>query len=126
MNVFDVVNSLSRFKDTEFNENDSEMEKIYLPFIVNRSFSYYPDTIIHANEMNSKSFLPKRMQHDYYKYSLRPRKRFSKWLKKDKDSDLELVQNYFNFSKKKAIEALSILTKENLLSIKAEMDEGGA
>lgn len=126
MNVFDIVNSLSRFKDSEFNENDSEMEKQYIPYIVNRSFSYYPDTIIHANEMNMRGLLSKRMQHDYYKYSLRARKRFSKWLKKDKDIDLELVQKYFGFSKKKAIEALSILTKKNLLSIKAEMDEGGA
>lgn len=126
MNVFDIVNSLSRFKDSEFNENDSEMEKQYIPYIVNRSFSYYPDTIIHANEMNQRALLPKRMQHDYYKYSLRARKRFSRWLKKDKNSDIELIQQYFGFSKKKAILALTILTQENLESIRAEMDQGGS
>lgn len=126
MNVFDIVNSLSRFKDSEFNDNDSEMEKAYIPFIINRSFSYYPDTIIHANEMNRNPFLSKRMQHDYFKYSLNSRKRYSKWLKKEKNEDIELVQKYFNFSKKKAIEALKILSKKDLSAIQSEMSEGGA
>ena len=125
MNVFDIVNSLSRFKDSEFNENDLEMEKAYIPFIVNRSFSYYPDTIIHSNEMNRTPFLSKRMQHDYFKYSLNSRKRFSKWLKKERNEDIEVVQKYFNFSKKKAIEALKILSKDDLKTIQIEMDQGG-
>jgi hypothetical protein len=125
MNVFDIVNSLSYTKKLEFSENDSEMEKEYLPFIVNRAFSYYPDTIMHSNELNFRSFASKRMQYDYYYHSLRSRKRYSKWLKKSKNDNIELIQKYYNLSKAKAIQALELLTKEQLSQIRSEMSVGG-
>jgi|688.fasta_scaffold1033587_1 hypothetical protein len=126
MNVFDIVNSLSSTKKLTFEENDPEMEKEYHSFLVNKAFSYYPDTIMHSNEMNLRPFISKRMQHNYYHNSLRSRKRYTKWLKKTKNEDIELIQKYFNFSKKKAIEALKILSDKDISCIREEMSEGGA
>lgn len=125
MNVFDIVNSLSSTKKLTFEENDPEMEKEYHSFLVNKAFSYYPDTIMHSNEMNLRPFISKRMQHDYYYNSLRSRKRYTKWMKKTKDEDVEIIQKYFNYSKKKALQALEVLTKKDIEAIQSELSEGG-
>jgi len=125
MNVFDILNSITHTKKLIFLENDPEMEKEYIPFLINRGLSYYADTIMHANEMNSKTFASKRMQHDYYHNSIKPRKRYSKWLKKTSDDDIEFIQKYYNISKKRAIEALEILTKADVDIMREEASEGG-
>jgi len=53
MNPFDFVNSISfAKKDLMTNtENDDLSEKGYVPFIVNKSLSYFADTLLHANEI---------------------------------------------------------------------------
>lgn len=105
---------------------DTETEKSYAPYVVNRCLSYFPDTLLHANEMNRLNFLDKKVQYDYYLGSIRARKRFSKWLKKEENGDIELVKNYFGYSEKRAREAIRILSKEQIANIKKEMDIGGS
>jgi intergrase/recombinase len=76
--------------------------------------------------MNRLNFLDKKVQYDYYLGSIRARKRFSKWLKKEEDDDIELVKNYFGYSDKRAREALRILSKEDISNIKKELNIGGS
>lgn len=106
-------------------ETLEETEKSYLPFIVNRCLSYFTDTIFNANEMNTRSFLDKKLQYDYFVNSLRPRKRFSKWQKVEKSEDLETVKEYFGYSSQKAKDALRILTPLNIEYMKGCLDCGG-
>ena len=47
--------------------NPDSIEKAYVPFVINRSFSYFRDTVIFANEMNINHTLPSRMQYDFYR-----------------------------------------------------------
>jgi hypothetical protein len=105
---------------------DTQTEKAYAPYVVNRCLSYFPDTLLHANEMNRLNFLDKRVQYDYYLRSIRARKRFSKWLKKEESSDIDLIKQYYGYSDKRAREALRILTPEQIKSIKKELDTGGS
>ena len=97
------------------------MEREYIPFLVNKSLSYFPDTLFHSNEMNLHYHLPKQMQYDYLMYQIRPRKRFSKWLKKDNDKDVEYIMKYYNISNKRAIEYKSLLTKPQIQKIRDTM-----
>jgi hypothetical protein len=46
-------------------------------------------------------------------------------LKKEKLNDLELVKSYYGYSNEKARAALSILSDEQLNSIKLKLNRGG-
>lgn len=104
---------------------DDEAIKQYPPYIINRCFSGFMDTVLYANEMNIASNLDNKMQYDFYINTLRKRKRFSPWLKKDSLKDLELVKQYYGYSNEKAKTALGLLTKEQLEFIKSKLDKGG-
>lgn len=124
MNLSEFLNSINYSKKNIM--VDAQTEKAYAPYVVNRCLSYFPDTLLHANEMNRLNFLDKRVQYDYYLRSIRARKRFSKWLKKEESSDIDLIKQYYGYSDKRAREALRILTPEQIKSIKKEMDIGGS
>lgn len=121
--LFDIINSINSKKNNLLEEGIPEKE--YVPFIINKNFSYFSDTVMHANELNSKPLIPKKYQYEYYLKSIRPRKRFSKWFKKTDSPNLDLIKKYYNVSNKKAIEYLNILSKEQIAFISNEMDEGG-
>jgi hypothetical protein len=116
MKLTDWLNSINITKKNIL--EDPLLEKEYSPYIINRSLSYFPDTLFHANEMNQKHLLPKKLQYDYLRMVVRKRKRFSKWDKKDHSDDLELIKQYYNYSTKKALEVLPLLTKEHIAYIR--------
>ena len=116
----DWLNSINFTK-----EDLSEDINSYPPYIINRCLSGHIDCILFANEMNMHSELPKDMQYSFYLNSLRKRKRFSPWLRKDKVKDLECIKQYYGYSNEKASQALKILTKEQLTFIKQRLDIGG-
>ena len=107
-------------------DDDPDAQKKYPPYIINRCFSGHLDAVLFANEMNKYNFLPKKMQYDFYINTLRTKKRFSPWLRKDMIKDLDYVKRYYDFSNEKAKQALKILTKEQLNFIKSKFDTGGA
>jgi hypothetical protein len=81
---------------------------------------------MYANEMNKYSFLQKDMQYSFYLNSLRKKKRFSPWLRKDKVTDLEIIKQYYGYSNEKASNALKILTPEQINYIKQRLETGGS
>ena len=104
---------------------DEWSEKQYNPFVVNKSLSFGADTVIPANEMNSRPHIEKRLQFDFLINTIRPRKRFNKWLKADNIEDLEVVKRYYNYNTEKAQQALRILSPEQLNIIKERLNTGG-
>ena len=106
-------------------EDLSEDIKSYPPYIINRCLSGHIDCVMYANEMNMHHQLDKDMQYSFYLNTLRKRKRFSPWLRKDKVKDLECVKQYYGYSNEKASQALKILTQEQLTFIKKRLDIGG-
>ena len=83
------------------------------------------DTIMYANEMNKHHFLDKDMQYSFYLNIVRKRKRFSPWIRKDKNSDLEFVKQYYGYSTEKASQIMKILSNEQIEFIKKRLDKGG-
>lgn len=106
-------------------ENDELAEKSYTPFIVNKALSYFPDTILYANEVNRLAHIDNKLQYSYLLNSIRPAKRFSKWAKKEDSDDLEVIKEYYGYSNEKAYQALSILSKDQLNHIKKQLEQGG-
>ena len=120
----DWLNSINQTKKNLIDE-DPSLEKEYSPYIINRCFSGHLDSVLFANEMNIYHFLPKKMQYDFFINILRPKKRFSPWLRKDTIKDLDLVKRYYGYSNEKAQQALKILTKDQLNFIKSKFEIGG-
>ena len=106
-------------------EDLSEDIKSYPPYIINRCLSGHIDCILYTNEMNIHHQLDKDMQYSFYLNTLRKRKRFSPWLRKDKVTDLECIKKYYGYSNEKASQALKILTQEQINFIKQRLDTGG-
>tara|TARA_R110002012_G_scaffold305638_1_gene509838 strand:+ start:1241 stop:1624 length:384 start_codon:yes stop_codon:yes gene_type:complete len=125
MKLTDFLNSINHTKEDLFKDDSEHAAKAYQPFVVNRSLSYFPDTIFHSNEMNMLHGIDEKMQYDYLKYSVRKRKRFSKWVKSEKIDSIDLIKDYFGYSNSKAQESLRVLTDEQISSIRQEMDIGG-
>ena len=120
----DWLNSINQTKKNLIDE-DPSLEKEYNPYIINRIYSGHIDSVLFANEMNKYSFLDKKIQYDFYLNSLRSKKRFSPWLRKDKIKDLDYVKRYYGYSNEKAQQALKILTKEQLNFIRLKFETGG-
>lgn len=127
MNPFDFVNAISHTKKDLMTgtENDQLVEKSYVPFIVNKALSYFPDTIMYANEMNVYGSLDNKLQFCYLLNSIRPQKRFAKWLKKQDSNELEIVKEYYGYSNEKATQALSLLSEKQLELIRKQLEKGG-
>ena len=120
----DWLNSIN-FTKENLVEEDPDAIKKYAPYIINRCLSGHLDCVLFANEMNKYSFLDKDMQYSFYLNTLRKKKRFSPWLRKDKVTDLEIIKQYYGYSNEKAANALKILTPEQIKFIKQRLDTGG-
>ena len=124
MTPFDFINAINLTKQNLF--EDPQADKDYLPFIVNRGLSYFPDTILYANEMNRNSSIPKNWQFSFFLNSIPKKKRFSKWSKKDQETEtLALVKEYFGYSSGKAIDILGLLSEDDINMIKEKLNKGG-
>ncbi len=126
MTPFDFIKSINQSKADLMTgtENDTIAESSYIPFVVNKSLSYFPDTILHANEMNM-SRADNKLQYHYLLNNIRPAKRFAKWVKREDDGNIEVVKQFYGYSTEKAVQALSILTDDNLHYIKRKLQSGG-
>jgi len=120
MNPFDYVNSINHTK-----KDVMEDEKTYNGFMVNRSLSYFSDTVILANEMNRYHHLDSRLQYQFLINMVRRRKRFSKWVKPELENDLESVKEYYGYSNEKARQVLSLLSPSQLQQLKEKVNKGG-
>ena len=109
----DFLNSINQTKENLLSK-DSRLEKDYVPFVINKCFSYFSDTIFYANRMNQMAFLDKKMQYDYYMHSIPKRKRFSKWIKPEENKDIEIIKEVFGYSDARAREVVDLLPVDKM------------
>jgi len=127
LSPFDFMNAASFTKADliKDSENPDITEKQYNAYIVNRGFTNFEDTILHANEMNQRHELFPAAQFDYYRAVLRKRKRFSKWPKSDKDVNLDAIQEVYQCNRTVAKQYLKVLNEEQLQSVHDRLVTGG-
>ena len=123
MELKDWLNSIN-FTKENLMEDTSEIRN-YPSYIINRCLSGNLDCIMFVNEMNKYPNLDKDLQYSFYLNTLRKKKRFSPWLRKDKVTDLQSVKQYYGYSNEKASQALKILSKQQLEFIKQKLEIGG-
>ena len=123
MNPFEFTNAINYSKKNIM--TDDIAEKAYNPFLINRSLSYFHDTVLAANEMNINHHIDNRLQFDFFINIVRKRKRFSKWFKPEEISDLETVKEYYGYSNEKARQVLTLLSTEQINELKTKVAKGG-
>ena len=120
----DFLNSINQTKVNIMDE-DALTEKEYPPFVVNRTLSYFLDTIMYANEINTHHHADNKLQFDYLLNSIRSKRRFSRWLKPDENKNLDVIKEHYGYSNQKAKDALNILTEDQLSLLNERMEKGG-
>lgn len=120
---FDFVNSIHYDKKDLIVDDWSERQ--YNPFIINKSLSFGTDTVIQANEMNSRPHLDKRLQFDFLRNIIPAKKRYNKWLKKEKLEAIDIVKQYYGYNTMKAQDVVSILSQRQIEAIKQKLKKGG-
>ena len=123
MNPFEYLNAINTTKKDVMVDDLSE--KSYNAFMVNRSLSYFHDTILLANEMNMYHHLDNKLQFSFLINTVRKRKRFSKWAKPSNPNDIEVVKEYYGYSNEKARQVLTILSKEQIEELRMKVYKGG-
>jgi hypothetical protein len=120
--IFEFLNSINESGD---NIMTPDNEKQYVPYLINHFLSGTIDTLYAANEMNMRPNMDKQLQYDYLRFSVRKKKRRTKWLKREKNDNFQIVQKYFKYSWSKTNEALKILTEQDIENIDKLMNTGG-
>ena len=126
--MYELKNYLKAINETKeplMDGEDEEWEKKYPPYIVNKCVAPFPDTIQLVNEINQLHHLDKKLQFDFLINSLRPRKRYTPWLKATKLENLEYVKEFYGYNNEKAKVALDLLNDEQISAIKQKMRKGG-
>ena len=124
MKPFDFINAITTTKEDLF--KDPIANKDYNAFLVNHGLSYFQDTILWANLMNMNHHMPNDMQFQFYINIITKKKRFSKWVKKEKDSNsFLLVKEYYGYSDEKTRQALDILSDDQIATIEQKLYKGG-
>jgi hypothetical protein len=121
----DYLNAINHKKEDLMDSEDMFWEKKYPTYIVNKALSSFPECLLYANEMNKMHHLDKKLQFQFFLNSIRPKKRFSKWLRSSKIKNLEYVKEYYGYSNEKAKQALEILDNDQLEKIKTIINRGG-
>lgn len=123
MNPFDYSNNISQSNEDIWTD-DSDAE--YNPFMVNRALSQFYDTCMFAQEMNTSFGLTNRMQYDFLRHSVQPKKkRFAKWHKPEKDAQISAMCQVFGISLDVARQYVSLISKEELKLIMEKTYTGG-
>ena len=123
MNPFDYVNSINDTKQDIM--EDDNAERNYNSYLINRSLSYFSDTVGLANVVNQYHHIDNKLQYHFLINIIRKRKRFSKWMKPETESDIEVVKQYYGYSNEKAKQVLPLLSPEQITIIKQKVRKGG-
>ena len=121
----DYLNAINHTKERLMDTEDEEWEKKYPPFIVNKCLAPFQDTILLVNEINQYPSIDNKLQFDFFINSLRPRKRFTPWVKAKKLDDIEYVKEFYGYNNEKAKVALTILNDDQIATIKQKLNKGG-
>ena len=125
MGPFDFVKSINYQKQDLLENDEGDLEREYIPYIVNKALSFTSDTVLHANEMNLRAHSDKKLQYHYLLNSIRPKNRFGRWIKPESLEKIEVIRKYYGYSIAKAKQVESIFSDEDIKLLKSYLSEGG-
>lgn len=121
------------FKSIEWLTTKVKPEEVETPedgynsFIINRHFSYFPDLIFVANEMNMRQNATSdaSMQFAFYFNFLKKQKRFSKWAKPKADEKIKLIMEFYSYSREKATDVADLFDDTKIKELRQQLQKGG-
>ena len=120
------LNSINNTKtNVLLEDSNGKIEEAYNSYIINKSLSYFPDTIMQSNTVNMYFDLDNKLKYDFLLNSIRKRKRFTPWVKSTAEENIEVIKMYFNVGNEKANEILSLLNEKQINKIKEQLSKGG-
>jgi molybdenum cofactor biosynthesis enzyme MoaA len=126
MDIFDYLNDIGYKKENILKDGDEILEAGYEPYRINKFLSQHIDCLFLANDMNFHNHIDNKLQFDYFINTIRKKFRQSgKWLKADQIDEIDLIKEYYNYSRPKAKEVLNLLSEENIEFIKRKLRKGG-
>jgi len=120
--LFDFLNDISHLKKNILSE---ENEREYNSYMINRFLSMDTSTVLYANEMNKNAHLPKHMQYDYYFHAIKKHKRYFKYIKHQRQEDIEVICEYHQCNEVRGREMLSLFSKDDIEYMKSKLFKGG-
>jgi hypothetical protein len=120
MSPFDIASHINEKKGV------LDVEDIgYNAYVINKVLSNTGDSVLFANEMNRWWSTSNQLQFDFYYHGLPKKKRYGKWHKNQDDTEsLNLIQEYYGYSRKRAKDVLTLL-RPYLDDIRKELEKGG-
>jgi hypothetical protein len=110
-----------------------EIDGEYNHWRTNSTLSNFRESLFQSNEMNMNSHLSNELHYHYLFYSIRKSKRFQSKKNKQDEADkkaeetlISLIQEYYKYNIVKAKQALKVLTKEQISTIKEKLEKGGS
>lgn len=124
-NPFDFLTSINQTKEDLLKDKPPEEEKEYNPFLINRGLSYFPETVLIANEMNRLHKTDNKMQYDFLRSIVRKKKRFTKWCKPERETQVKTIMEYYSYTRPKAEAVLDMHSEEQISKMGAFLKKGG-
>ena len=106
-------------------KDNPDLEKEYVPYVINKYFSWHQDCIADANEMNETPFLDKKMQFDYFINIIRKRKRRLMWESEKVNNEVSSIKEYFKTSLSKAKYIHKLMGVDDMGVIRKRLFKGG-
>lgn len=133
VNLTEWLKSINYTKINWFQEQEKDgilidtdqLEKEYLPFIINRTLSNSSDTVLYAQLMNERPFMTNKMQYDFLLRSIPAKKRFTPWQKRKQDDVIDTLMACFKVTRKRAEEYKKVLSEDQIKDILQKMNKGG-
>lgn len=123
MTPFDYLKAINNSKKNIIVDDLSENE--YNAFMVNRGLSFFPDTVLMANEMYISHHLDSKLQFDFLINIIKKKSRFTKWSKKTNIENLEVIKQYYGYSNEKARSVLSLFSNDEIADLNQRISKGG-
>lgn len=108
-------------------ENEFDIEKEWNSFMILRGLSQHADTAMLAGVSAELTSLPVKMQYEFLRNIIRPKKRYGKWAKASKNDNecVSLLIEKHKYSRQKAEQAADLLTEKQIADLKKTMVKGG-
>lgn len=123
--LFDILNNINSGKDCSL-FHESNYEKDYNPFMINRALMQNQRTVMIAQQANKAVLIDKEMHHEFMMHAIKKNNSRAKWKKPDDKSEyLECVKQFYKVSEKVALQYLNILTIDECKVLLRKFDKGG-
>lgn len=127
--LYEYTTTINKKSGVKPQDNMMEFDKVYQPYVVNKTFSYFLDTILLAQELNLRGSpmhdIPLLAHYEFLNHSVPKGSRFERWAKAEKSDEINLICAVYGYSPKQAREVVDLFSEDDIKQLKQKIYEGG-